>query len=408
MSERSIVVGLDLGSHRVRLLVAQVDEQGRRKVLGLGSTPGEGIRKGLVVDFDAAVESIARAREEAEAASGLEIRSTFVGLGGRHFRVIRSEGVHVKDGPSREISAEDVRQVVRVARGLQLPAGLRILHTLPVDFILDNRGGIKDPVGMDGVRLQSQVMLVLGDETVLENSAKAVRKAGMEVEGLVFRPLATAMAALTRDEKDAGTVLLDIGEGVTEILVLREGALAHAEVLPLGGGNVTRDLSIGLSISLSDAERLKMEYGAALPKIDDETSFPITQLGAGEERHVTLRTLRGIIDPRLREILELAWERALKAEVARRPSTGVVLCGGAALMPGLAGLAAELFDRGVRLGEPVNREGLLAELQDPRYSALVGLLHYGYQRLAEADSKDERRGGSKGAVGRILRAFGRG
>ncbi|MBC8365944.1 cell division protein FtsA [bacterium] len=408
MSERNIVVGLDLGSHRVRLLVAQVDEQGRQKVLGLGTAPGEGIRKGLVVDFDTAVAAISQAREEAEASSGLEIRSAFVGVGGQHFRVIRSEGVHVKDGPSREISAEDVRQVVRVARGLQLPAGLRILHTLPVDFILDNRSGIEDPVGMDGVRLQSQVLLVLGDESILENSAKAVRKAGLEVEGLVFRPLATAMAALTRDEKDSGTVLLDIGEGCTEILVLHGGSLAHAEVLPLGGGNVTRDLSIALSISLSDAERLKMDFGAALSKMDEDMAFPITQLGASEGRHVTARTLRGIVDPRLKEILELAWDRAQKTEVARRPSTGVVLCGGASLMPGLSSLAAELFDRGVRLGEPVNREGLLAELQDPRYTPLVGLLSYGFQRLHEDALEGGKGRRSGGAVGRILKAFGRG
>jgi cell division protein FtsA len=362
----------------------------------------------LIVDFESAVESIRQAREEAEASSGLEINSAFVGLGGQHFRVIRSEGVHVKDGPSREISAEDVRQVVRVARGLQLPAGLRILHTLPVDFILDNRSGIKDPVGMDGVRLQSQVLLVLGDESVLENSAKAVRKAGMDVEGLVFRPLATAMAAMTRDEKDAGTVLLDIGEGCAEILVLHEGALAHAEVLPLGGGNVTRDLSIALSISLSDAEALKQEYGARLGNLNDETVFSITQLGASEARQVTARTLRSIVDPRQREILELAWERAQKVEAARRPSTGIVLCGGASLMPGMASLAAELFDRGVRLGDPVNREGLLAELQDPRYTPVVGLLDYGYKKLREETAKASGAGRGKGRVGRILKAFGRG
>jgi len=408
MSERSVIVGLDLGSHRVRLDVAQVDEQGRMKVLGLGTAPGEGIRKGIVVEFESAVEAIRQAREEAEASSGMEIRAAYLGLGGEHFRVIRSEGVHVKDGPSREISPEDVRQVVRVARGLQLPAGLRILHTLPVDFILDNRAGIKDPVGMDGVRLQSQVLLVLGDEAVLENSAKAARKAGLEVEGPVFRPLATAMAALTRDEKDSGTVLLDIGEGCTEIVVLHEGSLAHAEVLPLGGGNVTRDLSIGLSISLTDAERLKLDYGKALSRMKEDAAFSIRQLGSDEERRVTVRTLRGIVDPRLREILELAWERAQKTEVARRPSTGVVLCGGASLMPGLAQLAAELFDRSVRLGEPVQPEGLLAELQDPRYTPLVGLIRYGNLKIRE-QSQGEGSGHRPGrAVGRILRAFGRG
>lgn len=406
MEDRNIAVGLDLGSHRIGALIAERDGHGRLRVLGMGTAPSEGIRKGVLVDFDAAVGAIRHALGEAEASAGMEIRSAYVGVSGEHFRVIRSEGVHVKDGAGREITPEDVEQVVRVARGLQLPTGFRILHTLPVDFILDGREGIQDPVGMDGVRLQSQVLLVLGDESVLDNTVKAVERAGMGVEGLIFGPLATAMAALTRDEKEAGTVLLDLGDGTTDLLVLKNGSLVHASVLPLGVGNVSRDLSIGLSVSMEDAERLKLDYAASLSGKGDG-DFPIQQLGAAEERVVTGQTLDSIIQPRIREILELAWDRARKAEVARRPSTGVVLCGGGALMPGLADLAAQLFDRGVRVAAPLENEGLLAELRDPRYTPLVGLVHYAFHKVEEGERRESGRGAKGLSMRRIFRSIAR-
>ena len=407
MSASRIIVGLDLGSHRVRVVVAEVHEDGRLKVLGLGTVPSEGIRKGIVVGFEPALDSVRRSVAEAERSSGLELRSVFASVTGDHFRALRSEGVHAKEGESREITPEDMEQVVRVARSVQLPPGFRIQHTLPIDFVLDGRGGIKDPVGMDGVRLQAEVLLILGEISVLENAAKVIQKAGLNVEGLVFSPLATALAALQEAEREEGVVLMDIGAGTTEILVLWEGAVRHTEVLPLGGANVTRDLSIGLNVSLEDAERLKLDHATLLAARDPAQRFAIRQVGQDEDRYVTAETLRSIVEPRIRELLDLAWERARKCEHARRPGTGVVLCGGGATLRGLAETAAQLYERSVRLGAPLQQEGLTAELQDPRYTPTVGLLHYGYRRLGSAAWSDARaKSGSRG-LARWLHARGK-
>ncbi len=406
MSEQKIVVGLDLGSHRISALVAEVTPDGRR-VLGLGTAPSQGIRKGVVVGFEPAVAAVRAAVEEAERASGMSIRSVFPNVSGDGLRAIRSEGVHAKEGAEREITPDDVEQVIRVARSLQLPPGYQILHTLPIDFILDNRGGIKDPVGMDGVRLQAEVLLLIGEASVLENSAKVVSKAGLSVEGLVFGPLASAMAALQEAEREEGVVLLDIGAGTTELLVVQDGAAQHAEVLPLGGSNVTRDLSIGLGISIDDAERLKLDHASLLSSALDgeERRFPIRQVGQETDRYVTEATLRSIVEPRITELLELAWQRAQRSPAARRPASGVVLCGGGALLPGLQELAAQLFERSVRLGQPLQQQGLTAELADPRYTPVVGLLHYGYRRLAGVgEIADE---GRSGGLRKLFRAMGR-
>ena len=407
MNEQKIVVGLDLGSHRVTALVAELDGRGHSRVLGLGTVPSQGTRKGVVVGFEPAVEAVREAVEEAERASGLEIRAVFPNVSGEHFRAIPSEGVHAKEGREREITPEDVEQVIRVARSLQLPPGYRILHTLPVDFILDGRSGIKDPVGMDGVRLQAEVLLLMGQVSVLENTAKVVEKAGLAVEGLVFSPLASAMAALQEAEREEGVVLIDIGAGTTEVLVLADGAARHAEVLPLGGANVTRDLSIGLGLSVADAERLKLDHArvGALEDEEAEARIPIRQVGADADRFLTARTLSSIVEPRVRELLELAWNRAQRSPAARSAGCGVVLCGGGALLPGLPALASQLFERSVRVGAPLEQQGLTAELADPRYTPVVGLLHYGYQRLAgsEEAATEPRGGGLK----RLLRAVAR-
>ena len=406
MSEQKIVVGLDLGSHRISALVAELDSEGRQRVLGLGTAPSQGIRKGVVVGFEPAVDAVRMAVEEAERASGMAIRSVFPNVTGDGLRAVRSEGVHAKEGAGREITADDVEQVIRVARSLQLPPGYQILHTLPIDFILDSRGGIKDPVGMDGVRLQAEVLLLLGQASVLENTAKVVSKAGLTVEGLVFSPLAAAMAALQEAEREEGAVLMDIGAGTTEVLVVQDGAAVHAEVLPLGGANITRDLSIGLGIGLEDAERLKLDHVSLLPPAGgEEQHYPIRQVGQAEDRYVTDSTLRSIVEPRVTELLELAWERARHSPAARRPASGVVLCGGGALLPGLAELAAQIFERGVRVGAPLQQQGLTAELADPRYTPVVGLLHYGYRRLlGSSEIADDPR---PGGIRKLLRAMGR-
>lgn len=407
MSEQRIVVGLDLGSHRVTALVAELGGRGGLRVLGLGTVPSQGIRKGVIVGFEPAVEAVREAVAEAERASGLVIRAAFPNVSGEHFRAIPSEGVHAKEGREREITPEDVEQVIRVARSLQLPPGYRILHTLPVDFILDGRSGIKDPVGMDGVRLQAEVLLFMGEGSVLENTAKVVEKAGLSVEGLVFSPLATAMAALTESEREEGVVLIDIGSGTTEVLVVADGAARHAEVLPLGGGNVTRDLSIGLGLSLTDAERLKLDHASVGPlsAADAAAQLTVRQVGADADSALSARTLHSIVEPRVRELLELAWDRAQRSPMARSAGCGVVLCGGGALLPGLTGLAAQLFERSVRLGAPLEQQGLIAELADPRYTPVVGLLRYGYERLvgSEEGEAPPRRG-----LGRLFRAMGAG
>lgn len=406
MSEQKIVVGLNLGSHRISVLVAELDSEGGQRVLGLGTVPSQGIRKGVVVGFEPAVEAVRAAVAEAERSCGLTLRSVFPSVSGDGFRAIRSEGVHAKEGAGREITGEDVEQVIRVARSLQLPAGYQILHTLPIDFILDNRAGIKDPVGMDGVRLQAEVLLLLGQTSVLENTAKLVSKAGLTVEGLVFGPLASAMAALQEAEREEGVVLIDIGGGTTELLVIQDGAAQHAEVLPLGGANVTRDLAIGLGISQEDAERLKLDHATLRPQTGgEEAHHAIRQVGQDEDRYVTEATVRSIVEPRVTELLELAWARAARCPSARRPASGVVLCGGGALLPGLPELAAQIFERSVRLGTPLKQQGLTAELIDPRYTPTVGLLQYGYRRLVgdEGLGEEPRGGGLK----RWLRAVGR-
>lgn len=405
MSDTFNAVALDLGSHRVRVLIAEMGSDGERRILGMGIVPSQGIRKGVVVSFEEAVDAILRAKEEAERAAGLEIQRVFAAVTGDHFRCIRSEGVHVKDGQSREISARDVEQVIRVAQGLQLPAGHRILHTLPRDFILDHQRGIRNPVGMDGVRLQAEVMLALGQTSILDNSAKAIAKAGLDLEGMVFSPLATGMSILDEDEREEGVVMLDIGAGTTEIIVMKADAVEYAEVLPLGGVNISRDLSIGLTISHTDAERLKRDNATLQIGEKPKTErMLIRQVGAEREKYVTAATLHEIVLPRVKEILELAWERARRSETARSQATSVVICGGTALLPGIADLAAQLFDRKVRVGKPRGGESLSAELLDPRFALSVGLLEYGRTRLGGGTGEEGFAGG-RFRVGGLLKRW---
>ncbi len=370
-----MIVGLDIGTTKIGVIVTQPTENGL-DVVGLGTHPSHGLRKGVVVNIDATVDSIKHAVEEAELMADTEITSVYAGIAGSHIQGINSHGVvAVKD---REVRASDVTRVIDAAKAVAIPMDREVLHVIPQEFIVDDQDGILEPLGMSGVRLEANVHIVTAAVTSAQNIVKCANKAGLNVIDIVLEPLASAEAALSDDERSLGVCLIDIGGGTTDIAVFADGSIKHTSVLGLGGFHVSNDIAIGLRTPFDEAERIKKKFGVATARFlasDDIISVP--SVGGRRPREVSRKILSEIIEPRVDEILSLARQVLVKEGLEEQIPSGVVLTGGCSSLAGLAELAEEIFEAPVRPGLPTQIGGLQDVVMSPMFTTGVGLTLFG-------------------------------
>ncbi len=393
MPKDKIITAIDIGSSKITTIIAQATEESKLNIIGVSTVPARGLKKGQVVDIEEAVKAITESLESAERMAGYSVGSAFISTDGTHIESQNSKGVVAVSSPSGEISEEDVIRVVEAARAISLPSSKEILHVIPRFFIIDSQSGIKDPIGMTGVRLEVETHIITGATTALRNIAKCASLVGIDVDGLVFSGLAGAYSVLTDTERELGVILVDFGGGTTDITIFTDGAPVHSAVLPIGAKNVTNDLAIGLRVSLDSAEKIKLALSMA-PKIavemdeegnaqDKKESDKLDLAGLGIEedlRNVSKKTLTdGIIKPRLREIINMVKIEIQKSNYAGLTPSGVVLTGGGAQTTGMMDLARQELGMPVRIGSPVGATGLVEEVSTPGAAASLGLVVYGSQ-----------------------------
>jgi cell division protein FtsA len=372
VARQPLVVGLDPGTYKICVAVAEVIED-RAEIIGIGSAASSGIRRGVVVNIDATVESIRKAVEEAELMAGCEIGRVMVAIDGSHLRGFNSHGiVAVKN---REVSVGDVERVLDAARAVALPMDREVLHVLPQEFIVDDQDGIHEPVGMSGVRLEARVHIVTGAVSSAQNLMKCCKRVGLNATDVFAGCLAAAESVLTPEEKELGVALVDIGAGATDLLVYQAGSVKHTAVLALGGDHVTKDIAAGLRTSMAEAEKLKQRHGCAVEAaVSREETIEVPGVGGREPRLVRRQILGKIIEPRLDEILTLVAEEITRVGCGEGLASGVVLTGGSAIIEGAAALAERVFKTPVRIGNPLQIGGLVDAVNSPMYSTAVGLV----------------------------------
>ena len=380
MAEARIYAGLDIGTTKITAIVAEAEEDGDGiRVVGVGTAPSDGLKRGVVVNLEKTTRSIQCAVQEAERMSGRTLRGVFAGIAGDHIRGINSRGVIAVSRKDAEIRANDLERVIEAAKAVAIPTDREILHVLPQEFIVDDQDGIRDPVGMSGVRLEAEVHIITGAASACRNVIRAAERAGLEVEELVLEPLASADAVLTQDERDLGVALLDIGGGTTDVAIFYEGSVRHTAVIGLGGANVTNDLAIGLRTPVERAEQLKLQSGCALTSmVRPEEVVQVPSVGGRLDREVSRHMLAMMIEPRIEEIFEMGKKEIRKNHVADLLGAGVVLTGGASNLPGMPELAEQVFEMPVRRGAPIGITGLTEAVCDPRFATGVGLAIHAY------------------------------
>ena len=377
----NVIVGLDLGTTKTCVIVGEITDQGV-DIIGIGSYPSEGLRKGVVVNIDSTVEAIKKAVDEAEHMSGCEISSVYAGIAGGHIKGQNSLGIVAVKG--REVDEEDVQRAIEASKAIAIPTDREILHTLPQNFIVDDQDGIRDPVGMSGVRLEAKVHIVTGAVTSIQNIVKSVNRVGLEINEIILEQIASSEAVLSNDEKDLGVALIDIGGGTTDIAVFTAGSVKHTAILPVGGNYLTSDIATGLRTPLADAEKIKIKYGCAFSAlIAKEETIEVPSVGGREPREVSRQILGRIVAPRMEEILTLAYKEIVKSGYEDILAAGVVLTGGTALLKGITELAEQIFNMPVRRGSPTGIGGLNDVVNSPMYATGVGLVLYGSKHISK-------------------------
>jgi len=402
--EKNLIVGLDIGTSKVAALVGEVKSDGSIEVIGLGSHPSRGLKKGVVVNIESTVQAIQRAVEEAELMAGCQIQSVLCGIAGSHIRSLNSHGiVGVKD---QEVTQLDVERVIDAARAVAIPADQKILHILPQEFIIDEQDGIKEPVGMSGVRLETRVHMVTGAVSAAQNVVKSVRRCGLEVDDLVLDQLASSYAVLQEDEKELGVCLVDIGGGTTDIAVFANGAIQHTAVIPIAGDQVTNDIAVALRTPTQHAEDIKVKYACALRQLaGSDENIEVPSIGERPARRLTRQTLAEVVEPRYEELLGLVQAELRRSGLEEQIAGGVVLTGGSAKMEGLIELAEEVFHMPVRVGTPQYVTGLADVVHSPIYATGVGLLLFGYRNRSTRDLELAESSGMQAVWGRMKSWF---
>jgi cell division protein FtsA len=377
MASTDLIAGLDIGTTKIVAIIAEPDDNGELRVLGVGKSASNGLRRGVVVNLEKTILSVQDALDEAEKHAGVEVGAVFAGIAGDHIRSINSRGVIAVGRGGNEITQADVDRVIEAAKAIALPMDREIIHVIPQEFIVDDQPGIRDPVGMAGVRLEGEIHIITGAVTSAQNIYKSVQRAGVEVQDLVLQPLASSYAVLSEDEKELGVAMLDLGGGTADLAVFYEGSIRHTAVIGLGGENVTNDLAIGLRTPRDQAERIKIDHGVGLQSmVEQDERIEVPGVGGRPAREVSRDVLAAIIEPRMEEILALSLREIQRSEYADLLTTGLVLTGGAAMLDGACELAERVFNMPVKLGIPTGMAGLSVEVSTPMYATAVGLLQY--------------------------------
>ncbi len=403
-SDKSLIVGLDIGTSKVVAIVGEIASDGTVEVIGVGSNPSRGLKKGVVVNIESTVQSIQRAIEEAELMAGCEIRSVYAGIAGSHIRSLNSHGiVAIRDS---EVTHSDVERVIDAARAVAIPADQKILHVLPQEFVIDSQEGIREPIGMSGVRLEAKVHVVTGAVSAAQNIIKCVKRCGLEVDDMVLQQLASAQTVLTEDEKDLGVCVADIGGGTTDIAVYIDGAIQHTAVIPIAGDQVTNDIAVALRTPTHNAEEIKIKYACALTQLaSPEETIEVPSVGDRPPRRLMRQTLAEVVEPRFEELFSLIQAELKRSGYEEMMAAGIVLTGGSSKMEGAIELAEEVFHRQVRLGVPQNVTGLVDVVRNPVYSTGVGLLLFGRDNARNGSRPSRVEGGFSGIWERMKNWF---
>ncbi|MFQ5586628.1 MAG: cell division protein FtsA [Thermodesulfobacteriota bacterium] len=392
----NIIVGLDIGTTKICAIVGAVKESGI-EIIGIGTHPSKGLRKGVVINIESTVQAIKKAVEEAELMAGCEISTVYAGIAGGHIKAFNSHGViAVKE---KEISSSDIDRVIEAAQAVVIPPDREVIHVIPQEYIIDDQDGIQEPLGMSGVRLEAKVHVVTAGVTSAQNIVKSVNRAGLDVADIILQPIASSEAVLTQDEEDLGVVLVDIGGGTTDIAIYHSGTLKHTGVISLGGNQVTGDISVGLRTPSNEAEKIKKKHGCALTStIPKEETIEVPSVGGRKPRVVSRQILGEIIEPRMEELFQLINREIIRSGYDGIVASGVVLTGGTASLGGITELAEQIFNLPVKCGLPSGISGLVDIVNSPMYATAVGLVLYGKRHTTST----QFRVGGKNTFGKLL------
>lgn len=386
----NMIVGLDIGTSKVVAIVGEVDADGVLHIVGIGRHKSRGLKKGTVVNIESTVQSIQRAVEEAELMAGCQIHSVYAGIAGKHIRSMNSHGiVAIRD---KEVYAADIERVIDAAQAVAIPADQKVLHILPQEYIIDSQEGVKEPLGMSGVRLEAKVHLVTCATNAAQNIEKCIRRCGLETEEIILEQLASSYSVLTEDEKELGVCLIDIGGGTTDIAIFTEGAIRHTGVIPIAGDQVTNDIAMALRTPTENAEELKIKYACALSQLaSPDEMIKVPSVGDRPPRELSRRALADVVEPRYDELFHLIQAELRHSGFEDMLAAGLVFTGGTSKMEGVAELAEEIFHMPVRIGMPFEVNGLVDIVRNPTYSTGVGLLLYGMKQHQEKHAANSRK-----------------
>ncbi len=394
MPKNGYIVGIDIGTKKVAVIIGEVTEDRKIEIIGIGTSESRGLRKGVVVNLDETVSAIKKAQEEAELMAGVEIDSGFIGISGAHIKSFNSRGVIAVSGKNREISREDIKRVIEQSKAVSIPPDREIIHIIPQEYVVDEQDGIKDPLGMSGIKLEVNVHIVTGAVTSVQNLKTCIARAGIEIEQIVLNQIATSRSILTHDEMELGVGLIDIGGGTTEVAIFERGSLWYTSVIPIGGDNFTNDIAVGLRTPIPDAEKIKKKFGCvATPLIEDQETIEVPSVGRGKKARVLSRQLLAdIIQPRAEEIFRLVDNDIKRMGYEKSLNSGIVFTGGTALLEGLEEVGENVFDLPVRRGDPAGIGGLVDRVSTPDYATAVGLILYGFhQWKGRGATKDNKK-----------------
>ena len=371
-----LIVGLDIGTSKICAVVGEVRPDGRVDIVGMGSHPSIGLRKGMVINIENTVNSIKEAIEEAETMAGCEISSVYAGIAGGHIKGFNSHGIIALK--NREVTKKDIERVIDAARAVAIPMDREVIHTLPQEFIVDDQAGITDPLGMSGVRLEVKIHIVTGAVTSAQNIIKCANRAGLDVYDIILESLASSEAVLSDEERNLGAALIDFGGGTTDLAVFSQGSIKHTSVLTLGGDNLTNDIAIGIRTPFKEAEKIKIKYGCSITSLigKDET-IEVPSVGERAPRTISRELLGEILEPRVEEIFTLIYQEMVRSGYDELVTSGVVATGGSSLLPGVPEILEQVFNMPARIGYPANVGGLKEIVDSPMYATAVGLVLYG-------------------------------
>lgn len=406
MSKEDLITGLDLGTTKISAIIAEVNEKSEINVVGVGTTPSYGLRRGVVVNLDKTVQGIRQAVGEAELMAGVKVNNVVVGIAGDHIKSFNSRGVIAVSRTEEGISNEDIKRVIEQAKAVTIPMDRKIIHVLPQDYTVDDQTGIKEPVGMAGVRLEAEVHVVTAAITAIQNIVKSIERANLAIRDIVLQPYASSFAVLDEEEKELGVCLLDVGGGTTDFSIFFEGSIRHTSVVGLGGVNITNDIAIGLRTPRAQAEEIKKRHGAALSSIvDTNETMEVPGVGGRKKREVSRQILASIIEPRIEEVFSLVEREIKRSGFDDRLTAGIVLTGGTVKMEGIEQLAERIFDLPVKVGVPKGIVGLTDAVSDPVHAAGVGLIVYGYKHRDEEGFFERKAGLLDRFIRRIVNWF---